>query len=146
MGRGEGRRTRRGQRSGADERTLDLRVTADGLDDLRTRPLGLEPIPYLFFEVSPVTQKAGGRPTSEALVVVRGTRAAGGLEILSLSVGDMDDGDFWEGVLVDLHRRGLAGVRLIMTPDLPALRSPIEAVLPDAQWEQSAPFVRPGEA
>ena len=45
----------------------------------------------------------------------RGHRADGRREILGLDVGDSEDEVFWRGFLRSLKRRGLAGVRLVIS-------------------------------
>jgi putative transposase len=58
--------------------------------------------------------KAGGRPVvSRAGLIATGVTAGGGREVLSLDVGDSEDGAFWTAFLRSLKACGLAGVELV---------------------------------
>jgi len=50
-----------------------------------------------------------------AVVVATGITADGGREVLGLDVGDSEDEVFWRGFLTTLKRRGLTGVRLVIS-------------------------------
>jgi transposase-like protein len=50
-----------------------------------------------------------------AVVVATGITADGGREVLGLDVGDSEDEVFWRGFLTALKRRGLTGVRLVIS-------------------------------
>jgi len=50
-----------------------------------------------------------------AVVVATGITADGGREVLGLDVGDSEDEVFWRGFLTGLKRRGLSGVRLVIS-------------------------------
>jgi putative transposase len=50
-----------------------------------------------------------------AVVVATGITAEGAREVLGLDVGDSEDEVFWRSFLTDLKKRGLAGVRLVIS-------------------------------
>ena len=50
-----------------------------------------------------------------AVVVATGITADGGREVLGLDVGDSEDEVFWRAFLTDLKKRGLGGVRLVIS-------------------------------
>src|SRR3954452_2213810 len=50
-----------------------------------------------------------------AVVVATGITADGGREVLGLDVGDSEDEVFWRAFLTGLKKRGLAGVRLVIS-------------------------------
>lgn len=50
-----------------------------------------------------------------AVVVASGVRADGDREILGLDVGDSEDEVFWRGFLTSLKKRGLGGVKLVVS-------------------------------
>ena len=52
---------------------------------------------------------------SMAVVVATGITADGGREVLGLDVGDSEDDVFWRSFLTALKRRGLVGVRLVIS-------------------------------
>jgi putative transposase len=53
--------------------------------------------------------------TSKAVVVATGVTAQGRREILGLDVGDSEDEVFWRGFLTGLKKRGLGGVKLVIS-------------------------------
>jgi putative transposase len=52
---------------------------------------------------------------SKAVVVATGVSTDGRREILGLDVGDSEDEVFWRGFLTSLKKRGLCGVRLVIS-------------------------------
>ena len=50
-----------------------------------------------------------------AVVVATGITADGAREVLGLDVGDSEDEVFWRGFLTTLKKRGLGGVRLVIS-------------------------------
>ena len=50
-----------------------------------------------------------------AVVVATGITAEGAREVLGLDVGDSEDEVFWRGFLASLKKRGLSGVRLVIS-------------------------------
>ncbi|MBS9376581.1 hypothetical protein GON09_005602 [Rhodococcus sp. B50] len=50
-----------------------------------------------------------------AVVVATGITATGAREVLGLDVGDSEDEVFWRGFLASLKKRGLSGVRLVIS-------------------------------
>jgi hypothetical protein len=60
-------------------------------------------------------RNASSQVTSMADVVATGITANGGREVLGLDVGDSEDEVFWRGFLTDLKRRGLTGLRLVIS-------------------------------
>jgi transposase-like protein len=94
-----------------------------GLDEavgaFRTRRLDHVQFPYVFLDATYVhvrTEAAsGGQVTSKAVVVATGVTADGRREILGLDVGDSEDEVFWRAFLTGLKKRGLTGVRLVVS-------------------------------
>jgi putative transposase len=94
-----------------------------GLDEVvgafRTRRLDHTEFPYVFLDATYLhvrTEAAsGGQVTSKAVVVATGVTADGRREILGLDVGDSEDEVFWRAFLTGLKKRGLAGVRLVIS-------------------------------
>src|SRR6185503_14215618 len=58
---------------------------------------------------------SGGQVTSKAVVVATGVTADGRREILGVDVGDSEDEVFWRAFLTGLKKRGLTGVRLVVS-------------------------------
>jgi putative transposase len=94
-----------------------------GLDEavgaFRTRRLDHAEFPYVFLDATYLHVRtdtaAGGQVTSKAVVVATGVTADGRREILGLDVGDSEDEVFWRAFLTGLKKRGLTGVRLVIS-------------------------------
>ena len=91
-----------------------------GLDEsvgaFRTRRLDHTRFPYIYLDATYLhvrTEQA--MVVSKAVVVATGVTAQGRREILGLDVGDSEDEVFWRGFLTGLKKRGLAGVKLVIS-------------------------------
>jgi putative transposase len=91
-----------------------------GLDEsvgaFRTRRLDHTEFPYVYLDATYLhvrTEQA--MVTSKAVVVATGVTAQGRREILGLDVGDSEDEVFWRGFLTGLKKRGLGGVKLVIS-------------------------------
>ncbi|EME65481.1 transposase, mutator type [Rhodococcus ruber BKS 20-38] len=60
-------------------------------------------------------RNSSSQVTSMAVVVATGITATGAREVLGLDVGDSEDEVFWRGFLAAPKRRGLSGVRLVIS-------------------------------
>ena len=90
---------------------LDETVTA-----FRTRRLDHSSFPYVFLDATYLhVRNATSQVVTMAAVVATGIRADGGREVLGLDVGDSEDEVFWRAFLTDLKKRGLSGVRLVIS-------------------------------
>jgi putative transposase len=91
-----------------------------GLDEVveafRTRRLDHTAFPYVFLDATYLhVRNTTSQVVSMAVVVATGITADGGREVLGLDVGDSEDEVFWRGFLTALKRRGLGGVRLVIS-------------------------------
>ena len=91
-----------------------------GLDEVviafRTRRLDHTTFPYVYLDATYLhVRNAASQVVSMAVVVATGITADGGREVLGLDVGDSEDEVFWRGFLTALRRRGLTGVRLVIS-------------------------------
>jgi transposase-like protein len=94
-----------------------------GLDEavgaFRTRRLDHTQFPYVFVDATYLHVRtdtaSGGQVTSKAVVVATGVTADGRREILGLDVGDSEDEVFGRALLTGLKKRGLGGVRLVVS-------------------------------
>src|SRR5690606_26594767 len=78
----------------------------------------------------------GASVVSKAIVVATGVTARGDREVLGCAVGDSEDGAFWTSFLRDLRRRGLGGVRLVVSDAHEGLKAAIASILLDAAWQR----------
>jgi len=91
-----------------------------GLDEVvtafRTRRLDHIAFPYVYLDATYLhVRNAASQVVSMAVVVASGVRADGDREILGLDVGDSEDEVFWRGFLTSLKKRGLGGVKLVVS-------------------------------
>src|SRR4051795_13198835 len=91
-----------------------------GLDEVvtafRTRRLDHTEFPYVYLDATYLhVRNATSQVVSMAVVVATGITADGGREVLGLDVGDSEDEVFWRAFLTDLKKRGLSGVRLVIS-------------------------------
>src|SRR5690606_9425864 len=83
------------------------------------------------------------RVVNQAAVVAVGVRETGQREVLGFDVGAAETYDFWLAFLRSLVRRGLKGVRLVISDAHEGLRQAIAEVLSGASWQRSrVHFVR----
>jgi putative transposase len=91
-----------------------------GLDEVvtafRIRRLDHTTFPYVYLDATYLhVRNPASQVVSMAVVVATGITADGGREVLGLDVGDSEDEVFWRGFLTALKRRGLTGVRLVIS-------------------------------
>ena len=91
-----------------------------GLDEVvgafRTRRLDHAEFPYVFLDATYLhVRTQASQVVSKAVVVATGVTEQGRREILGLDVGDSEDEVFWRAFLTTLKKRGLAGVRLVIS-------------------------------
>ena len=91
-----------------------------GLDEVvaafRTRALDHTAFPYVYLDATYLhVRNSASQVTSMAVVVATGITADGAREVLGLDVGDSEDEVFWRGFLTSLKKRGLGGVRLVIS-------------------------------
>jgi putative transposase len=108
-----------------------------GLDEavgaFRTRRLDHTEFPYVFLDATYLhVRTEAAQVTSKAVVIATGVTADGHREILGLDVGDSEDEVFWRAFLTGLKKRGLAGVKLVISDQhsglVAALRRALQGV------------------
>jgi putative transposase len=102
----------------------------------RERRLDHTTVPYLFLDATYVKAHEGPSVVSKAIVIATGVTAKGDREVLGLSVGDSEDGAFWTAFLRSLRKRGLSGVRLVVSDAHEGLKGAIASVLLGAAWQR----------
>ncbi len=91
-----------------------------GLDEVvgafRTRCLDHTQFPYVYLDATYLhVRTEASQVVSKAVVVATGVTADGRREILGLDVGDSEDEVFWRAFLTGLKKRGLTGVKLVIS-------------------------------
>jgi len=109
---------------------LDTAVEA-----FRARPLTGE-YPYVWVDATYHKVRVDGRVTSQATVVAIGISSDGERHVLGLDVGPSEDRAFWTAFLRSLVKRGLRGVRLIVSDAHEGLKQAIATVLSGATWQR----------
>jgi putative transposase len=77
-----------------------------------------------------------GRVVSQATVVAIGVTVDGERQILGIDVGASEEGGFWTAFLRSLVKRGLSGVRLVISDAHEGLKHAISTVLTGTAWQR----------
>ena len=112
-----------------------------GLDEVvtafRTRRLDHTPFPYVFLDATYLHVRCEAQMVvSKAVVVATGVTADGHREILGLDVGDSEDEVFWRAFLTSLRKRGLGGVKLVISDQHAGLVAASRRVLQGAAHQR----------
>ena len=108
---------------------IDERVTA-----FLERPLAGE-WPYLWLDATYLKVREGGRIVSVAAIIAVAVDAEGRREIVGLHLGPSEAETFWTTFLKGLLRRGLRGVKLVVSDAHEGLKGAIRRVL-GATWQR----------
>jgi transposase-like protein len=108
---------------------IDERVQA-----FLTRPIEGD-WPYLWIDATYVKQRQAGRIVSVAVIVAVGANADGRREVLGMGVGPSEAETFWTEFLRSLARRGLRGVKLVISDAHEGLKAAAARVLA-ATWQR----------
>jgi putative transposase len=110
--------------------TLDAEVEA-----FRTRPISSEH-PYVWIDATYHKVRQDGRVISMATGVAIGVTAEGERQVLGVDAGPSEDAAFWTAFLRDLKRRGLAGVRLVISDAHEGIKQAVATVLTGTTWQR----------
>jgi len=91
--------------------------------------------PYLWLDATYLKQRQGGRIVSVAVIIAVAANTEGRREIIGLSVGQSEAAPFWIDFLRSLNRRGLKGVKLVISDAHEGLKLAITQVL-GATWQR----------
>jgi transposase-like protein len=138
---------------GISTRSVDDLVRAMGLEgvsksqvsrlcaeiDERVRDFLGRPIegdwPYLWLDATYVKVREAGRIVSVAVTIAVGVNTDGRREVLGMAVGASEAEPFWLDFLRGLARRGLAGVKLVISDAHEGLKAAVTKVL-RATWQR----------
>src|SRR5215831_10010619 len=98
------------------------------------RPLSGE-WPYLWLDATYLQQREGGRIVSVAAIIAVAANTDGRREIVGLHIGPSEAETFWSGFLRSLARRGLRGVKLVISDAHEGLKAAIRRVF-GATWQR----------
>jgi putative transposase len=105
------------------------------VEAFRTRRLTTE-YPYVWLDATYHKVRIDSRVVSQATVVAIGVTLDGERQILGVDVGASEDRSFWTAFLRSLVKRGLAGVRLVISDAHEGLKQAIGTVLNGAAWQR----------
>jgi putative transposase len=91
--------------------------------------------PYVWLDATYVKVREAGRIVSVAAIIAVGVNGDGRREILGLAVGPSEAETFWTEFLRSLTRRGLRGVKLVISDAHLGLKAAIAKVL-KATWQR----------
>ncbi|CAK0751389.1 transposase [Azospirillaceae bacterium] len=91
--------------------------------------------PYLWLDATYVKVRQQGRIVSVAVIIAVGVNGDGRREVLGLSVGASEAETFWLDFLRGLARRGLRGVKLVISDDHAGLKAAVTRVF-NATWQR----------
>ena len=91
--------------------------------------------PYLWLDATYLKVREGGRIVSVAAIIAVAVNTEGKREIVGLHIGPSEAEPFWTSFLRDLVRRGLTGVKLVISDAHEGLKAAITRVL-GATWQR----------
>jgi transposase-like protein len=105
------------------------------VEAFRTRPLTGD-YAYVWVDATYHKVRVEGRVVSQATVVAIGVTFDGERQVLGVDVGASEDRSFWTAFLRGLVKRGLTGVRLVISDAHEGLKQAISTVLTGASWQR----------
>jgi putative transposase len=91
--------------------------------------------PYLWIDATYVKTREAGRIVSVAVIVAVGVNTEGQREVLGMKVGASEAEPFWTDFLRSLNRRGLRGVKLVISDSHEGIKAAASKVL-KATWQR----------
>ena len=91
--------------------------------------------PYVWLDATYVKVRQAGRIVSVAVIIAVGVNSDGRREVLGMDIGPSEAETFWTEFLRKLARRGLCGVKLVISDAHEGLKAAIARVL-HATWQR----------
>src|SRR5438876_4912763 len=91
--------------------------------------------PYLWIDATYVKVRQNGRIVSVAVIVAVGVNSDGRREVLGMDIGPSEAETFWTAFLRKLARRGLPGVKLVVSDAHEGIKATVAKVL-NAAWQR----------
>ena len=91
--------------------------------------------PYLWIDATYVKARSEGRIVSMAVIVAVGVNSDGRREVLGMDIGPSEAETFWTAFLRKLARRGLRGVKLVISDAHEGIKAAVAKVL-TATWQR----------
>ena len=91
--------------------------------------------PYLWIDATYIKVREAGRIVSVAVIIAVGVNADGVREVLGMAIGPSEAEPFWSAFLRSLSRRGLRGVKLVISDSHEGLKAAAAKVL-KSTWQR----------
>lgn len=91
--------------------------------------------PYLWIDATYVKSREAGRIVSKAVIIAVAVNTEGVREVLGMAIGPSEAEPFWTAFLRSLTRRGLRGVKLVISDAHEGLKAAAAKVL-SATWQR----------
>jgi putative transposase len=91
--------------------------------------------PYLWIDATYLKVRQAGRIVSVAVIVAVGVNADGRREVLGMDIGPSEAETFWTAFLRKLARRGLRGVKLVISDAHEGIKAAVSKIL-TATWQR----------
>ena len=91
--------------------------------------------PYLWIDATYVKVRQAGRIVSVAVIVAVGVNGDGRREVLGMDIGPSEAEVFWTKFLRSLTRRGLRGVKLVISDSHEGIKAAVSKIL-TASWQR----------
>ena len=105
------------------------------LEEFSRRTL-TEAFPYVVLDARYERVREGGVIVSRAILIALGIDWEGRRQVLAVEYANRESQGSWKEFLLQLHGRGLNGVRFVVSDDHPGLKAAIREVLPEAWWQR----------
>ncbi len=124
---------------GISTRSVDDLVKAMGMSGISKSQVSRLPIegdwPYLWVDGTYLKVRRGGRIISVAAIIAVGVNTDGRREVLGMEVGTSEAEPIWTEFLRKLTRRGLRGVKLVISDAHEGIKAAVSKVL-CASWQR----------
>jgi transposase-like protein len=91
--------------------------------------------PYLWIDATYIKVRQNGRIVSVAAIIAVGVNSDGRREVLGMDIGPSEAETFWTAFLRKLARRGLRGVKLVISDAHEGIKAAVSKVL-QATWQR----------
>src|ERR1700686_47535 len=91
--------------------------------------------PYVWLDATYVKVRRNGRIVSVAVIIAVGANSDGRREVLGMDIGPSEAETFWTAFLRKLARRGLRGVKLVVSDAHEGIKAAVSKVL-TATWQR----------
>jgi len=91
--------------------------------------------PYIWLDATYLKVRQDGRIVSVAVIIAVGVNATGRREVLGMAIGASEAETFWTDFLRKLTRRGLRGVKLVISDAHEGIKAAVSKVL-SASWQR----------